>query len=370
MYDPLSFTQTDEVLFFAKSKGKPLVADIPDKAIGGFNPYGNSKSTTLEEFGRNLELGTTLVKVPDDTFVVFKPAAPAQSRLDRLDRVALTALMQATAQKGVPSLDDMCAYANAAPNPMSGGVGQMYVMLFVPGAMSTGMDGMTSWDMLRLYGQLGPESRSTLANGGKLALRSLSPSEHALVERMTYGSETQLSVEDPNKKEPEVPSWMQMAGLAGGGDYKSEPTEVVPSGLPADGYIELKDTVEPFVAPVPDGESSTMAMLGVLGPQELGMFKMLRSSPGMEQVTAMFPKFDHLHVGERTLLNFTFHLAPLVSLKQTLKDHRIGKDGTLYSEDNLPADMQKRIAEETELLKKSPFGALGSFMGQGQGIHP
>lgn len=370
IYDPLSFIETDEILAYAKLKGKPLVANLPDQAFGSITTGIGGEKKSLEAYAEEIDKGTVMTSVKDESFTVIKPAFPAKSRVDRLDRVALTTLMQAAREKGVPSLEDLCAYAQVAPNPAQGGVGQTYVMLFVPGAISMGLEGMTSWDMLRFYGQLSPEMRASLSNGGKLAISGLTPSQRSLVERMTYGSESQLTVEEPGKKSDDTPFWMRMAGIGMGTDYKTEPTEVVPNGLPADGFLDLRDTSEPFAAPIADQDTATLGIMGVLGPEELGLFKMFRSMAGAEQISAMMPKFDKLHVGERTLLNFSFHLAPQVSMKQTLKDHHLSKDGTVYSEDNLPSDLQKKVAQREEEYKKSPMGAIGSFMGNTQGIHP
>jgi len=371
MYDPLSFMQTDEVLAYAKLSGKPLVADIPDSAMAGFEAFGGQSDKTVESLTKEIKSGTTMVAVADDTFTVLKPSEPAQSRAERLDRLALATLMQATQDKGVPSLDDMSAYASVAPNPMGGGIGRTYLLLYVPGGSPMGMDGMTSWEMLRFYADLTPDIRNQLSNGGKLPISSLTSGQRAQLERMTYGAGAQLSVDDPQKKQDDdTPFWMNLAGGSATDDYRGEPTESVPNGLPGSGYVELKSNVEPFAAPVPGTDSTMMAMLGILGPDELAMFKMLRSTPGAEQITAMFPKFPKLKVGERTIYKFTFHVAPQVSIKQTLKDHRLGKDANTYSEDNLPADLQKRVADRAEALKKSPMGAIGSFMGGGQAIHP
>ncbi len=372
LYDPLSFGETDQVLSYAKYVGKPLVANIPDSASEGIQPFGDGNSTTVESFAEDLKKAVKMQIVQDEAFTVLKPAFPVRARAERLDRLALAALLQATQEKGIPTLDDLANYAAVSPNPMAGGVGSLYLFLFVPGGMPMGFDGMQSWDMLKFYSQLTPDARASLLNGGKIPLGALSGLQRTAVERMIYGAGAQLSIEDPQKKPSEdVPAWMSMMGGGSSAeDYRGEPTEVVPNGLPGTGYLEMKGTSEPFAAPMPTGDTSTMAMLGVLGPDELALFKMLRTSPGAEQLSGMFPKFPQLRVGERSVMKFSFHLAPLVSIQQTLKDNRLGKDAALYSEDGLPADLQKRVAARTEALKKSPFGAIGSFMGGAQGIHP
>jgi hypothetical protein len=370
-YDPLSFADTDEVLSYAKSQNKPLVANLPDGDSSMFNMFGKSTTNTLESYTEALKKGKSILLIPDSGCVVIKPARPYQSRTTRLDRIALTNLLQATADKGIPSLDDISTYATLAPNPMSGGISMGYLMFFVPGAVQMGMDGSSSWDMLRFYGQLAPEMRNSLANGGKLPIGNLTAGERASLERMTYGSSSQLSVDDPSRKpEDETPSWMKMAMGSGSIDYRDEPTEIVPNGLPSDGFVELKGTSEPFAAPVASPDSMVMAMIGVLGPDELALFKMMRSQKGAEQFSAMFPKFPKLRIGDRSVMNFTFHVAPQVSLKQTLKDHHLDKNSSIFSEDNLPSDLQKKIAEREDALKKTPFGSMAGMFGGAGAIHP
>ncbi len=372
LYDPLSYDATDELLSYAKSMGKPVVADLPDDAADNMQIFMPTTGTTVEDYAKKLAKGTTLVSVPDDQFTVIKPAYPSLARAERLDRGALTTLLQAVTQKEIPSLDDLSAYALQAPDPMQGGIGQIYLMLFVPGAVSMGLDGMTSWEMLRFYGGLAPESKATLLNGGKLSIGGLSGVQRAAAEQMTYGSMAQLSVDDPNHKtEDDQPFWMRMmGGGSGGADYRSEPTEVVPNGLPSDGYIDMKGKTEQFASPVPAPDAQNIASIDILGPQELAMFKMFKEDKAYASFAGQLPSFPQLRIGDRTVYNFTFHLTPQVTIKQSLKDHRLPKDAQVVAENALPADLQKQVQDELTALKKSPLGAASAFMGAGQAIHP
>ena len=372
VYDPLSFKETDEVLAYARWKGKFLVADLPDSSSNAIMAFGGAIQT-LEGLEKSIKEAKSLQLVPDENFITLMPADPYESRNSRLDRVALANLMQATADKGVPSLDDMSAYAKVAPNPMSGGIGQLYLLLFVPGSIQMGLDGSSSWDMLRFYGHLPSESRTLLATGGKISTGAITGPERASLERLTYGASSHLSVDDGTKHaEDDLPSWMQLGAFGGNkaNDYRGEPTEVVPNGIPGDGYVELHMTTEPFAAPVPGNAAGVMAMIGVLGADELALFKILRSQKGNEEMASMFPLFAKLRVGERSVLNFTFHLAPQVSLKQSLKDHHLPKDASVYAEGSLPAEFQKLIADRMEAMKKSPFAAMGAMFGGNAAIHP
>ena len=368
--DPLSLVDTDELMAYAAWVGKPIVADLPDPQ-GEIALSGAPAVPTLEAFAKELKDGKSMVVAQDDAFVLVKPAEPAKSRTDRLDRFALTTLIRAASEKGVASLDDLATFATNAPNPMEGGVALPYLMMFVPGGMPLDMSGMVNWDMLRFYADLSSDSRSLLANGGRLSMGSLTAGQQSLVEKMVYGSECKLSVAEPGKKpEQELPFFMSFMQGSGTDDYRAEPTEVVPNGLPPGGYIETGVTTEPFAAPVNEGDATTMAFLGVLDPDELAMFKRMRSTPGLEQAANSIPKFQQLRMGQSSILKFTFHLTPSVSLKQTLKDHQLGADAGVYSEDNLPPGFQKLIADRAAALKNSPFGSIGSMMGGAEGIKP
>jgi hypothetical protein len=370
-FDPLSFTSSDEILSYAKSKGKPVVADIPDSVGGGLAAFLPGSTTTVESFEKDLDQGKSMVLVADDQFTVIKPAFASQSRADRLDRDALTALLRATDGKEIPSLDDLSAYAIHAPDPMQGGVSQMYLTLFVPGASQQSMDGLTSWSMLRFYGHLSPDARMSLRQGGKILVSSFSAEQKACLEQMTYGALSQIQVEDPQHKADDQPYWMKIISGSSGSDYRDEPTESVPNGLVGDGYVDLKTSNESFAAPVSSDGSQDVASLGILGADELAIFRMFKEDKNYAQISAMLPSFGNLRVGQRTVLSFTFHLTSQVSVKQILKDHHLAKDAPIATESTLPDDFQKQIAEKLAMFQKSPLGALGALMGGGrQAVHP
>ena len=375
-YDPLSFTESDEFLAYAKSVGKPIVADITDDA--GWSNMGatamgspGGSGATVESVTAALKEGKTMSIVPDPNYAVLKPTYPTKSRAIRVDRVSLANLMRAVDEKTIPSLDDMSAYALENPDPSLGGFASGYMMLFVPGGMMEGFSGLSNWNMLRFYGHLSPDARITLNSGGKLSFSTLSAGQKAAVDQMIYGADGKLSIEDPNKKsEAPFPSFLAMMGGEGGNlDYREEPTEIVPNGLPGDGYLDLNGSREAFAVPQSAGDSAFAALFGVLGPDEMALFKMMSETKGAEAFTNMLPNMSKLRIGERSVMNFTFHLAPLVSVKQTLKDNRLPKDAPVVAQNALPSDFQKQIADRLAALKKSPLGGMGGMFG-GETIHP
>ncbi|MDR3690750.1 MAG: hypothetical protein P4L46_15340 [Fimbriimonas sp.] len=369
-FDPLSYSASDEILSYAKAKGKPLVADIPDSASSGLAMYLPGEKT-VESVEQDIAQGKTMVAVPDEKYTLLMPAQPAQERAERMDREALATILQKADSEGIPSLDDLAAYAQHAADPMEGGLNQMYLNLFVPGSTMQSMDGMSSWSMLRFYGRLSPAARASLIDGGKLPIGNFDATEKGCLESMTYGAMHQLQVNDSQDKASSQPYWMKLIGGNTGSDYRDEPTESVPSGLPPTGYLEMKASTQPFASPIPAEGTRPVASMATLGSDELAIFRMFKQDKNYAQIAAMLPSLGNLRIGQRTVYTFTFHLNPIISIQQSLKDHHLPKDATVVTESTLPDDLEKQVQAKLADFKKSPLGALGALMGGGrQAIRP
>lgn len=364
VYDPLSFLPTDSLLALAKKQGRPIVANIPDEMDAISSPeMGGSR--TIEDVEDELKSAEQIRAITDPTFLLIKPAKPATAREERLDRAALTALMQVVETKGIPTLDDVAAYAVKAPNPMNGGIGQAYVMVLAPGAFAASMTGFTNWDALRFYGLLSPEARRGLSTGSRLPFATLNPAQAAQLQKMAFSTMANLQVETPGQKSEaeSMASMMRMFGMGADRDFRTEPTEVMPNGLPGDGYVSADVVADFFVTPVLDGDEPTSGPFAVLGVEELAMFRMFKEDKNYSQMMGIFPSIDRVKVGERSVWNFMFHVAPKTAMKAVLNDNRMAKGGKTLGMNELPAAYQKRIAMKLEEVKKSPLGALGGMMG-------
>jgi hypothetical protein len=278
--------------------------------------------------------------------------------------------MQTVEKKTIPTLDNVAAYATRAPSPMEGGLGQVYVMMLVPGAFAQSMSGFTNWDALRFYGLLSPDSRRTLAGGGRIPYAMLTQAQSAQVAKMVFGMMANLSVEDPNKKSEEngMMSMLMMFGMGmSGGDFRTEPTEIMPNGLPGDGYVSANVVSDFFASPVMEGDDATAGPLSVLGSEELAIFKMLREDKNYSQMAGFMPKIDRVKVGERSVWNLAFHVAPQTAMRTVLNDNRMPQNAKTVAMSDLPPAFQQRIAAKLEEVKKSPLGAIGGMMGAGGG---
>ena len=365
-HDPLALTPTDKLLALAQNRQKPMVAVVPDDALGLIGSLLGT-ADTLESFVQELEDGKNLVKNYENGWIEIKPASPESARQNRTDRAALGKLMRSARAKGLASLDDVAEFAQKAPSPMIAGLTQVYLSLFVPGSATQGMDGITNWNMYRIYGQISPDRRQALLTGGRVSLDTLSMSQQASLAEMVYGPMAQLQVGKAADSDSNIMTQM-MALSMGGQDYKDEPTELLPSGVPGGGVFEMTAEQEPFVSPMSAGDDGS-AIPQIVGADELAVLKYLSDQPAFAKMSNMMPKFDKMKLGSRVVYHLTFHLTDNIRLTGTLKDNKLGSDAETVSANNLPQNLQDLVSKKMAALKKSPLGMIGA-MGAGGAATP
>jgi len=354
-YDPLSFGVTDEVMAVAKAANKGLVALLPDQSESFLVAMmGGNQSRTVEQVAERIKAGDWLTRVETPEAILLKPAKPAAARMARVDRVDLGRLMRTADAKGVPSLDDVVAYAKGNPEPQESGIITQYFIHLVPGVQTLGFQGETSWDALRLFAGINPLALNNLRSGQALSLRAM---PQGPMQEMLFGHDVQLTVGTPTDD-----LFGMSRFLNADVDYRSEPTEAMPNGIPAQGTVTMKYSEESFAMPVA-GSGSTSAQLGVLGSMELAALQYFRTDPQFAQFATMMPKLDRFRVGTRKVYEFTFTVAPGVTLSTKLMDHQIDRNSAAIAANAFPPAFQKQIDENVEKIKKSPLAQMGGMMG-------
>lgn len=357
MYDPLSFGITDEIYAVGKAANKGVIALLPDEGQSFImSMMGRGQQRTVEQVQQQIKSGEWLTQVTTPEAILLKPAKPALARTLRVDRVDLSRLMRAADSKGVPSLADVVAYAKGNPEPAESGAIGIYLTHLVPGVMSSGMQGETSWEAYRMFGGLNPLALTNLKNGQSLSLRTL---PQPPMQDILFGQDARLTV--GAKKDDDPFDIMRYMGSSDE-DYRSEPTEAMPNGIPGQGTVTLAYSEENFAMTM--GNSGTpSAQLGVLGSMELATLKYFTSDPQFQQFSAMIPKLDKFKVGTRKVYEFTFTVAPGVTATARLMDHSIDRTAATVGPNGFPAAFTKQIDEYVEKIKKSPMSQLGGMMG-------
>ncbi len=363
-FDPLRFVVSDAVTAIAKDAGKNLVANLPDYAIGILSELSDGKIGILEgKRALEREGHTTITEA--DGWIIARPSFPVESRTNRADRGKLEKLMASVKEQLFPTLDDLAQYALSSPAPSEGDASILYFMLRVPGIMNLfGPGGSDNWTLLRLYGTLSPSQRRVLSSGGRLPMSSFSPQQTAYLSALVYGPEPSLQVDDPNVPPEAVPADGAMEGLwemfgsersvVGQGDYRSEPTEALPNGLPADAYLEVGVTES--IAVRPDGTNIFTLMMGSLTPGQLAMMTNLMEGTATAEMLGEAPDMNHLRMGRKAAYRFRLNLAEGIRLSAALQEHVFSRAGKIYKLGELPEDFRKAMEEARAKFREQTQG--------------
>lgn len=365
VYEPLSFAHSEALLAIAKAKDLDVVANLPDSELSFMSLiFGGQNPATVNAYLNALKANKALWVTTEGTWLSITPKNPTTARAIRTNRTALSKLLSVV-RKGTPTLDDIAAYALEAEAPTKTPVAQTYLMLFAPTAIQQGLTGMTDWDALRFYGTMTPGQKETIANNGQLPFGNLNPKQRDLVAKMAFGSAARLQVGSEAK--PATGGFLGMITQflpTADKDYRQEPTEVMPDGLPMAGYV-TGSIKQQFIGS-PAGQGMGMLSRASLGTDELAMFEWMKSDPMFAQAMQMMPQITQLRPGKRTNYAFSFFVAKDVLFNRTLNDDRFEKNAEPISMTNLPQDVQDEIKKKVEELKKTPL----PFGGFGGGVKP
>jgi hypothetical protein len=361
LHDPLSFIHGEASVYMAKVRDLNLVANLPDDLTSLFSAFATAKVSVNSQYKTLTEGQQTKAEVADGWMVV-SPARPNEARIRRADRAALTGFIAIANSKGVPSLDDLAAYAMKANPPMESPGAILHLAMFAPSAMGQGIGGLQSWDMLRLYGTLSQGQKSALINRQPIRFGELTAQQSQIVSRLVFGASARLKIDTGRQEQgggllDMARTFMPSAGT----DYREEPTEIMPNGLPGDGYITVNAEVGNFVTVATGQNAETSGMFGALGADEIAMFRWMKEDPNFSQFAVGLPNFEQFRVGNRETYTFVFHVAPRVSATHILRNDNMPKDAAAVNYDGLPQAFRDRVDQRVKDFKKNPFPAFGGF---------
>lgn len=367
LYDPLSFAISESFLASAKHKKLNLVALIPDTMTSMLDLFFD-KALTINAFLESIKDHDEIVSETKDGWMTVRPKHPLSARTSRVDRTALAKLIGAAKARGSISLDDIAAYALTSPSPFEDSAAMSYLMLFAPSSMQMGMTGMVDWDAIRLYGTLSPDQKRNLMAGNPVSYSGLDVRQRGLVEKMMFGPGTNLKVIDPAappKTEFGFAEMMMSFANRSSSDFREEPTEAMPNGLPSAGFFRATVSTEPIGKVV--GNDPMLAYASI-GADELALFRMLKDDPNMAMFGGMMPTIEKLRLGERTNIHMRFFAREDVALERNLQDSRIDPNGPVYAMNDLPQAFKDKIEKRFQEFKKSPFPLFGFGGGMRAGL--
>lgn len=369
-FEPLGFLVGDYLIQAAKYRKQTLVANLPDDAVESSDAL--NENTTINQFLKRLETRSQFVQTTDGGFWTLAPVDAERARNDRVDRVALGALLASADAGGSIPLVNLAEYAARSPKfGMRNPLPMFAALLVAPGMLRMGLE-PKNWDALALYGTLAASQRLDLERGARIAFASMTPAQLAIANRMVYGADPQVQTGPDAASEGELGGFMglMMQGfMMGGGDrdFRQEPTEVAPNGLQSAGFLSAKVSSDYVFQP--QGDNPLLSMMGMAGAEEVAMMTMFKDSAGAE-VGAFMPDLKEFKLGSRKTISLSLQLAPEAAVRSTLNDDRLPANAPKYTMENAPAEVKARLDKAREALKKLDIPFLDPGIFQRRSIPP
>lgn len=362
--EPLGIVVGEGLVHCAEAKNLQMVASLPDDSFG-MGVMGSGLADTVDSFLTSIKVGGITELQEDAGYILVTPSDRLGARMSRLDRSSFGALLRSLDKNGGANLDELSKYAVQNESPFKSQLGAGYTILTSPSMMSF-MFGQMDWNILRFYGQLSASQKTMLEGGRSIPMGSLSGPERVCVTQMVYGASPMITIGEPRNDDVLGGifgmAWSSMMSQGEDADYRNEPTELCPDGLPAQGFVALKVRPEYLLHPAKGG-----GMLGFMGSsslQDFAIYQIMRENPAMTGNQAM-PEVKEVTVGNRRILNFTFQLSRDASLQKTLNDDKSDPNAKPVAIDKLPPEVRAALDNAMATLKKLDLPFLDPSMFQG-----
>lgn len=361
--EPLQLFLGDGLVQVAEWKKWNLVASLPDDALEGL---GDSPAAACGPFLQEIEGARPLKSKVDGSDWTITPSDPIRSRANRSDRFVIGKLVKKSIQGERLTLDDLGELALKTPMPMENPLGAVYLFTFTPSIMQVAFM-PNAWEYLRLWGTLSANQR--MAGGTRIAIGGLTPAQTAIANRLIFGANASLEVGPPSQDLDALGTFgrMMMLGIGSEGretkDFREEPTELLPNGLPSAGFMQVVITEDIALRPIASGPGSEwLGFMGNLGVEDLALMQHM----GEQASAAEFmPRVDRVIVGKRRNIELSIHVADGVRVSHKLVDDAFASDTKPIGLEGLSDDVKARMAKAVEKIKAMNLPFLDpSMMGR------
>ena len=267
--EPLSLAPTDVLRTYARQKGKPLIALVPDSLAWWL--FAAIRGTdNLQWYQRRFQKGE--LQEQEDV-LLFKPRWSSYRWGQRVDRRALSRWLRQLHQRGYPKLEDYLTwlqiYERSGPEIR---VFHLYQSLILPRDYI-----IVEYQNSRLLNQLSPKQLDYLRAGGRLTLRDLSPVQREQLLRDIYFGHSSLEQAFSASEKPTAPfeEWEQKTMDV------SLPHVFYPDGLPDDLTIQVgfthRKVFDPYESPTDITDYRYAEEIGVFIMRRLGVWSGFQS---------------------------------------------------------------------------------------------
>ncbi|MFM9873416.1 MAG: hypothetical protein ACKVQS_08130 [Fimbriimonadaceae bacterium] len=373
LYEPMQFELGEFLYEAAEKRNMNLVALLPDFV----NQYSEELPKKLIDVRESFP-GFDLNETEADGWWSILPKEPAAVWAKRMDRRVLAGTLIAAQNKLFVPLDVLSTFMFRFPDAESNPMVSQRLRIFAP-QMQNIMGGVgDDSQMMRVFGGMTQQERQVMRNGGSIPIAGLSAGPRSVLQEKFFGYRPTISPVDIEKDlNPQSPvdmmSGMMGMGmmLGGGGAGQTEPTELMPVGLPGNGMVSMRVNRENYMIAL-SKDGSMLPSVPPFGRIELSFLALMMKSPDvMNQMQEVNQMLQNLRTGVRDQLHMVVLIAPGQGAKSILSDPHDPDMSTSYSISNLPPAVRQQMDADSEALSKSPMGkffeAMGGMGGMGGG---
>jgi hypothetical protein len=334
--DPLSYDASDMVIGVALARKKNVVANLPDEAVHPWHDGPDGQITPSLAIELLQENGVALEQ--NEEWLRFRPASVVTARRARMPRRAFGAFLRASVQKHGPSIDDLANFAMALKPPYDA-----HSMILFEWTNLFKLDPMSvigmNLNLLRLYGTLNASQRQALAAGSHFRFATASAHQKVLLQRLLFVKTERYYVNEVDMPEDQRTS---LEGLA------YEPTEILPNGIPGEGYFTLESAKSAVVF----ADRGALGMgQRALGPDDIAWQFAAADNPDKYPWITPERQITSFGQGEALQLTFTFHVRENVSTSGDLSECRLSPGESVPFKD-LPQAFRDAVDKKVEQVKK------------------
>jgi hypothetical protein len=345
-YDPQTLIVGEALSKAAEQTGKNLIASLPDSAIIPLARRFATEKVTAPTLLGSMGFAAGLRVTPSDAWIQVAPRYPVTARYERIDRPALGRLARILQDRGFARLNDLAALAVAQAKPVSpADFDGNALRLINAGAAQSAVATLGDVNTLRLYASLTPAQQSILANGGSIPFAQLTgPQRSAIANDVFMSSDGPMIGEGPSGR---VGPAVAVARFGIFGNVKSERTQILPEGVPANAAISLKTERQP----VAFGTNSKTGASGIVTSNGLASARLAEERPDLRFLGSPI-QYDRFQPAEQSQYTFRYDLAPNVSVTRGLSDAWIDVKANRVAFDGLPREFRDRTLAQLESLRK------------------
>lgn len=324
--EPLGIVYGAQLVATSKLVGQNLVASLGDSFWRGLRPGSDIQVTGTDLLNR-VRLRSDLTEA--DGWLQVRPLFTTENRRYRVDRNRLGAYLRDLRSRGPLKVAAMAKWSLQFP------IARFHLAdimaRFIPNGLADYPDYRAMW----FFGSLSDAQRKDVAEG--LPFASLAPSQRDVIFQILYGPNADLEA-DPDY----IAS--RRVDLRRFPPQLMVPSEGVPNGITADGFVTLKATTadQGFIDSVP------------FSAEELGHFAYGQSRPDLfpaMQVPEDRIDLSKVRFGSLTTYAFAFRFKSAILLKSTLIDQEIDSNSPTGI-DKMPESFRKAIEAAIEVEKK------------------